>query len=446
MRRQLPNVPLVALKKVASSLYFLPASLTALSIALAIGLLALDKNFASLYPFTDLWWNDVDGAREFLSTSASVAISVVSVSFSVVVVALTLASNQFCPRVLRRFIEDRVNRLVFGVLIGNFAFALVALSALGSKDEPPGLTLMGCFLFDLLSTALFIYFIHHVAASLQVDSIVTELRTASIRRIEYLKSSRHQCLGAADTVPRSSGGFCPQGKTGYIQAIQMERLLEISERLGVPFRLCCGLGDFVTPSTPTLARFHPEPDESVKKEIIDCFEVDYARLLDHDISYGIREIVDIALKAISPAINDPTTAVMCLQNLRAVFEALAWDGWPRTFLASESGKAGVYVPNNAPGDYLDLATDQLLYHSLGSPRVAQALLEFLHSLRALDLGQEWEDQVDGKIEALTRAVESEWELPIWKERLRRSRRFQFDSNEKRVAEAPVEYISGGLCP
>ena len=94
MRRQLPNVPLVALKKVANSLYFLPASLTAFSIVLAVALLALDKNFASLYPFTGLWWNDVDGAREFLSTSASVSISVVSVSFSVVVVALTLASNQ----------------------------------------------------------------------------------------------------------------------------------------------------------------------------------------------------------------------------------------------------------------------------------------------------------------------------------------------------------------
>ena len=442
MQRQLPNVPLVALKKVANSLYFLPASLTAFSIALAVALLALDKNFASLYPFTGLWWNDVDGAREFLSTSASVSISVVSVSFSVVVVALTLASNQFCPRVLRRFIEDRVNRLVFGVLIGNFAFALVALSALGSKDEPPGLTLMGCFLFDLASTGLFIYFIHHVAASLQVDSIVTELRTASIRRIEELKASRYQCLGAADTVPRISEGFCPQGKTGYVQAIRMERLLELSDKLGKPFHLCCGLGDFVTPSTPTLVRFHPEPEDSVKQEIADCFEVDYARLLEHDISYGIREILDIALKAISPAINDPTTAVMCLQNLTAVYEALARGGWPRTSLTSESGEGGIQVPNNTPEDYLDLATDQLLYHSLGTPRVAQALLEFLHRLRCLDLGERWKRRVDEKIEALSRAVVAEWELPVWKERLLRPRSSEFGAEEKRVAERSVEYISG----
>lgn len=407
-----------------------------------MALLALDKNFASLYPFTGLWWNDVDGAREFLSTSASVSISVVSVSFSVVVVALTLASNQFCPRVLRRFIEDRVNRLVFGVLIGNFAFALVALSALGSKDEPPGLTLTGCFLFDLASTALFIYFIHHVAASLQVDSIVTELRTASVRRIEELKASRYQCMGAADTVPRIQGGFCPQGKTGYVQAIQMERLLEISDRLGQPFQLCCGLGDFVTPSTPTLVQFHPEPEDSVKKEIVDCFEVDYARLLEHDISYGIREILDIALKAISPAINDPTTAVMCLQNLTAVYEALALGGWPRTSLTGASGEGGIQVPNNTPEDYLDLATDQLLYHSLGTPRVAQALSDFLQRLRCLDLGESWKNRVDEKIDALNRAVVAEWESPVWKERLLRPHSSEFDREEKRVAERSVEYISG----
>ncbi|MCA9777224.1 MAG: DUF2254 domain-containing protein [Candidatus Eremiobacteraeota bacterium] len=417
MQRRLPNVPFVALKKITNSLYFLPASLTALSILLAVGLLALDKNFASFYPFTGLWWNDADGAREFLSTSASVAISVVSVSFSVVVVALTLASNQFCPRVLRRFIEDRVNRLVFGTLIGNFAFALVALSALGAKDPPPGMTLMGCFLFDLGSTVLFIYFIHHVSSSLQVDSIVTDLRMATIRQIEDLKESPHRCLGAADTVPHDQGGVCPHGKTGYIQGIRMDRLLELSSEMRQPFYLTCGLGDFVTPSTPALARFRPEPDEELREEILDCFEVDYSRLLDHDISYGIREILDIALKAISPAINDPTTAVMCLQNLTAIYESLAQGGWPRTYLVDESGEGAVYVPNNSPQDYLNLATDQLLYHSPGTPRVAQALLEFLQKVRRLQLGEKWCARVDEKIQALKDAVDSEWHSPVWKKRL-----------------------------
>ena len=417
MQRRLPNVPLVALKKITNSLYFLPASLTALSILLAVGLLALDKNFASFYPFTGLWWNDIDGAREFLSTSASVAVSVVSVSFSVVVVALTLASNQFCPRVLRRFIEDRVNRLVFGTLIGNFAYALVALSALGSKQEPPGTTLMGCFLFDLGSTVLFIYFIHHVSSSLQVDSIVTDLRKATIRQIEILKSNPHRCLGAADTMPGEDGGICFHGKTGYIQGIRMERLLEISSQMRQPFYLTCGLGDFVTESTPALARFRPEPDEETRAEILDCFEVDYARLLDHDISYGIREILDIALKAISPAINDPTTAVMCLQNLTAIYESMAQGGWPQTCLIHENGEGAVYLPNNTPGDYLNLATDQLLYHSPGTPRVAQALLEFLQKVRRLQLGENWRARVDQKIEALREAVDTQWDSAVWKKRL-----------------------------
>ena len=330
---------------------------------------------------------------------------------------MTLASNQFCPRVLRRFIEDRVNRVVFGVLIGNFAYALIALSALGQDSKPPGLTLAGCFLFDLTSTALFIYFIHHTASSLQVDAIVLELREETIRQIELLKSDPKRCLGPAGSGPHWTDGLCAQNKIGYVQGVRIDKLLEISKQLDRPLHLCAGLGDFVTRGTPCVERFHPEPDQQTSRQIAECFEVDYSRLLEHDISYGFREVVDIALKAISPAINDPTTAVMCLHNLTAMFEALARDGWPRRSVVGEQQKGSVSMPCNGPEDYLNLITDQLCYHAMGSPRVAEALLEFLARVRPLLKSADWTLRVDCKARQLIEDAEKAWESPVWRQRL-----------------------------
>lgn len=415
------------LKKISRSLYFLPALITLASIALAILLLALDKDGRVTYPIAEHWWNDASSARDFFSTSASVMITIASVAFSVVVVALTLASNQFCPRVLRRFIEDRMNRVVFGVLIGNFAFAMVGLSYIQEDQAPlPGLTLSTCFLFNLVSTALFIYFIHYVSSSLQVDSIVKTTREETLQRIRKLKSSSKELdfLGPADMSPQrleelSLPSACPIGKLGYVQAIRAGDLLALSEEIGHNITSRIGLGDFVTPESSCLLEPEFSLTEELENRLRDCYEVDYLRLLEHDIAYGFREVIDIALKAISPAINDPTTAVMCVQNLTAMFEALCKDGWPPTDLRASESEAAVLFSGNQPEDYLSFLSDQLIHHSAGSPRVAESLLEMFAKMAAYLEGEQWKEMVVEKSRLLVYSATQGSLPPFWQERLKR---------------------------
>ena len=429
------------LKKISRSLYFLPALITLASIALAILLLFLDKSGRATYPIAEHWWNDASSARDFFSTSASVMITIASVSFSVVVVALTLASNQFCPRVLRRFIEDRMNRVVFGVLIGNFAFAMVGLSCIQEDQTPlPGLTLSTCFLFNLVSTALFIYFIHYISSSLQVDSIVRTTREETLRRIEKLKSSSQELdiLGPADTSPQSLEDMslpsaCPIAKIGYVQAVRAGDLLALSEEMGESIRSRIGLGDFVTPESPCLHEPGFPLNEELEERIRDCYEVDYLRVLEHDIAYGFREIIDIALKAISPAINDPTTAVMCVQNMTAMFEALCKNGWPATELRVQESEAAVLFSRNQPKDYLSFLSDQLIYHCAGSPRVSEALLEMFAKFAGFLEGESWKEMVVEKSRLVVYTAAQGSLPPFWQERLKRS-------------QDAVEKICGGPTP
>lgn len=420
-----PRVPLLAFRKIVTGLYFLPAFLTMMSLGLALLLLEADSRTGYSLGL-HRWWDDPDSARDFLSTSASVMITIVSVAFSVVVVALTLASNQFCPRVLRRFVEDRMNRVVFGVLIGNFAYAMVCLSVIGEdKNSLPGLALTGCFLFDLVSTAFFIFFIHHIATSLQVDSIVTELRQETIKQIVDLKGCKDELwvLGPADGFTGADlptemvGGPFRARRTGYVQSVRIEDLLGQAEREGVSLHALVGTGDFLTPSTPCFRALSPAPAEEICRELVECFELDYSRLLQSDISYGFRQVVDIGVKAISPAINDPTTAVMCLHNLAAMFEALCRGGWPPT---RATRSVEVTFPRNQPEDYLALCTDQLIHFAEQSPRVQEALHEFLARVGPLLVGTEWESAVERRRVAI-RGQGGEHLPDLWRARLKAAR-------------------------
>ncbi len=404
------RLPVLFLRKVSSSLYFLPASITLLSVAVALVASGFEQTHSLSGWFPDFWWSDQDSAREFLSTSAGVMITITGVAFSVVVVALTLASNQFCPRVLTRYVENRVNRLVFGVLTGNFAFALTLLATQQKNPENlPGLSLTLCFLFDLASTIVFIYFIHHTATSLQVDNLVADIRQATLRNIAKLKSEEADpvLLGpansATDLIPMlGCESRFTAAQNGYVEAVRLEDLISISARVGEPIEVLTGLGDWVTPETACIKPLKNEVDDELIESIQACFEVGDSRRLDLDISYGFREIVDIALKAVSPAVNDPTTAVMCLNNLGTMMEALCRGGWPPVALfgSDEEGRGSVRFYGNGPEDYLRLVTEQLTIHVVNAPRLAVALMHWLCRL-ALQLDDEsWRQALRERAEAI----------------------------------------------
>lgn len=404
------RLPVLFIRKVTSSLYFLPASITLMSVAVALIASAFEQTHSLSGWFPDLWWSDQDSAREFLSTSAGVMITITGVAFSVVVVALTLASNQFCPRVLTRYVENRVNRMVFGVLTGNFAFALTLLATQQKNPENlPSLSLTLCFLFDLASTIVFIYFIHHTATSLQVDNLVADIRQATLHNIAQLKSEEAEpvLLGPANSATDlihhlGCESRFTAAQNGYVEAVRLKDLLSLSARLGEPIKVLTGLGDWVTPETACIKPLKGEVDDEIIDSIQACFEVGNSRRLDLDISYGFREIVDIALKAVSPAVNDPTTAVMCLNNLGTMMESLCRGGWPPVALfgSEEEGRGSVCFYGNGSVDYLRLVTEQLTVHVVNAPRLAVSLMHWLCRLAPLLEEESWRAVLRERAEAV----------------------------------------------
>lgn len=402
MAKQVLNHPLSLFRhRVTSSLYFVPGTIVTLSILCALGLLALTDS-KSFQAVSEYWAGDMDSARQFLGTVAGATIGIAGVAFSVVIVALTLASNQFCPRVLEHFVEDTVNRIFFGLLLGNFSFALTILARLESEDKLPGLALIACFLYTLGATGYFIYFIHHLASSLQIDNIVRVVQIQTEIQIDNLKGDKFQLLGPAFPVlstfgPKTSAtNIIKSGRAGYIQTLDHDRLVSLSSTWGEPVQLVVGDGDYVVEDTPLTEPLRRQLSDQDIADFQSCLEMGHQRYLAEDISYGFRELVDIAVKAISPGINDPTTAVHCLDTLSSLMRSLLKDGWPSDTLERDGGK--ISLRRSRPHFYLRLCCLQIVHFGGNNPMVLHGVLHFLGRVAHLETSEEWRQEFERNVE------------------------------------------------
>jgi uncharacterized membrane protein len=314
--------------QVRASLWFVPGLMFAGAIALALGLVALGVR-------TDDWiirrWPVLqitgEGARSILETVAGSVITVAGVVFSITIVALTLAANQYSPRVLRSFMRDTGNRVVIGYFVAVFTYCLLVLRTIraGDVEFVPTLAALAGILFGVLSAGFLIYFINHIAVSLTASYIVANLAGKTVERIDALLPEPE---GSAGEEPREQEDESPAWReipaaaTGYIQFIDIRRLVRAAQKRGTVVRLEQPVGGFVVAGA-ALARSSKGAPRELVRDVNDAVIVEHYRTLDQDPLYGIRQIVDIAVKALSPGINDTTTAVMCVDYLTSVLVHLS---------------------------------------------------------------------------------------------------------------------------
>jgi uncharacterized membrane protein len=321
---------------VRSSLWFLPSLIVIGSILLALGLieidLRLDPALRQLYP--RLFVAEAEGSRAMLSAVAGSMITVAGVVFSVVIVSLSLASTQYTSRVLRNFMRDRANQAVLGVFLGIFAYCIVVLrtfSAAGPGEEfvPSSAVLAGALL-SLVGIGFLIYFIHHTAASVQASEIIASITEETIAAIDKLfpeqagaGAERREAAGGEET-PTGEWRVVRSSETGYVQTVDVETLLSFARRRGVVVRVERGVGEFAAKGKPIVSiSSRAEPRAEDIKTLNSAFAVGHYRTAEQDPAFGIRQLVDIALKALSPGINDTTTAVNCLDYLGVIISRLA---------------------------------------------------------------------------------------------------------------------------
>ncbi len=320
-----------------SSFWFVPAMIVLGAVGLAAGLITLD---VTVELHVDKRWplifgSGASGARGLLSSVAGSMITVAGVVFSITIVALSLTSSQYTSRILRNFMRDRMNQVVLGVFVGIFAYCLVVLRTIRGGDEGafvPSLAVLGGLVLAFVGIGYLIFFIHHISMSIQASSIIAAAAGETIAAIDHLFPKELGDSADEDDDPsaalaESAWSIVASRKTGYIESIDEDALLAWARDRKTVLRMECGIGEFVVEGAPLVSvAGSGEPDEESAAELKAIYFIGRQRSLQQDAAFGIRQIVDIALKALSPGINDTTTATMCVDYLGAILARLAVRG------------------------------------------------------------------------------------------------------------------------
>jgi uncharacterized membrane protein len=375
-----------------ASLWFVPTVVVSGCIGLALVLIDLqtriDVNLARVWP--RLFGAGSDGARSMLSAIATSMITVAGVVFSITIVALSQASSQYSPRVLRNFMSDRPTQVVLGVFVGIFAYCLVVLRTIRSSSDEggaflPSLAVLGGVLLALFGVAMLIYFIHHVASAIQVSSILDRIAHDTSEAIDRLfpqpigKPLLPEEEHPSSELPHLWHPIAAR-ESGYLVGVNDDGLLQFAAKHERVLRLAHCIGDFVV-AGQLIARISGNMPlaEADERALGRLFTMDRQRTVHQDALYGMRQIVDVAVKALSPGINDPTTAMMCIDHLCALLVRLAGRHIPGPCRSDDRALRVVAI---AP-DFERMAAlfDIIVEHAAGDTAVLERLLNALDILR-----------------------------------------------------------------
>lgn len=378
--------------RVLSSLWFVPALLVLAAVILAVGLVWLD-GFVSrdaLRRYPRLFGADAESSRSTLATIAGSMITVAGVTFSITVVAVAQASTQYTSRILRNFMSDRRNQVVLGAFVGVFVYCLVVLRTIrgGATEFVPAIAVLGAFLLAIITIGLLIYFIHHIATSLQASTLLARVAHETTRTIDQLfpdklgdeRENSVRSDAAPDHQARSWQSI-PARSAGYIQNLDQSALRQFAEATSSVVRIDRGIGEFVVVGEPILSCASAEGvlDEQRRNRLQQAFVIGPDRTVARDPAFGFRQITDIALRALSPAVNDTTTAIASVDQLSALLSHLA----PRRIARS------VYRPRGQPlvmardptfQSLLDIAFDEIRRNAAGNVNVLGRMLSAIERI------------------------------------------------------------------
>jgi uncharacterized membrane protein len=263
------------------------------------------------------------GARTLLGAVAGSTIGVAGTVFSITIATLTLASNQMGPRLLRNFTRDRGNQATLGIYLGTFAYTLIVLRSVRGTDQGafvPHLAITGAILLALLCVAMLIFFVNHVASRINFDTVI-ELVYRDLRHaLTHMKQPEDQCDRMSEEF-WSGGQSLAHDGGGYIQQLDEEGLADWADNNNTSIRLHARAGDFVFPGAPVATVIPPSSD--AQKAVAAALVLGDHPTPSGDLEYTIEQLVDIAVRALSPGINDPRTANRILDRLGAALCVLS---------------------------------------------------------------------------------------------------------------------------
>lgn len=327
--------------------------------------------------------SDPQVAQVILGGIAASIMTVVSIVFAILLMTLTLASMQFSPRIIVSFSRDRVTQWTLGIFLGTFCYCMAALPTARSLPRPfaPVATVLGAMLLAVCCVGWLLYFIHHISQAISVNHIVDRIATETEAVIDDVMPWPHRLERALVDDPRRGYTWettLSSNISGYIRFLDTRRLVELAKSYHIKIDVLRRVGHFVPAGIPLmmLSKGDRMPPEAAE-ELRGAFDFGPTRTLQQDVEFGVLQIVDIALKAISPAVNDPTTAIGSVDQLGRILIRFASRETPEPMLYDPPGVFRMHVSCIGFEQLLDSAFEQIRRYSRSDVAVSLRLLRAL---------------------------------------------------------------------
>ncbi|MDF3066988.1 MAG: hypothetical protein K0R38_2589 [Polyangiaceae bacterium] len=373
-------------EQLRTSLWPTPVGVTVACAGAALGLARLDHQLSSDFAAWYSYGGRAAGARELLSTIASSMLAIAGLVFSITILVLQLASSQFSPRVLRTFLQDTVTQWAMGMFLGSFVYALVLLPEVrsespGGPDFVPGIAIFGAFILALSSIAFFVRYIHHMAHSIRASTIVARVARETHESIQRLYPEGvlegATASGKLPTEPptrivRNSA------EAGVVIDVDVEALMRVAVERDLVIAVLQHPGDFVPLGAPMVHLWGAcdVADAEAERWVVLAQE----RTPHQDVAFGFRQFVDIAARALSPGINDPTTAVQVIDRLHDLLRSLVQRDIPQPARVDGGGRLRLVLPRPDFADYLQLSFEEIRLYGASSVQVTRRVRAALRDL------------------------------------------------------------------
>jgi uncharacterized membrane protein len=332
---------------------------------------------------------DPQVAQVILAGIAASIMTVVSIVFAILLMTLTLASMQFSPRIIVSFSRDRVTQWTLGIFLGTFLYCLAALPAARLLPHPfePVATVLGAMALALVCVGLLLFFIHHISQAISVNHIVDRIAVETEAMIDEIMPwphlLNHHVEDAEPLRPNPSEVAVISETSGYIRFVDTRRLVALAKQYHVTVRVLRRVGHFVPAGIPLMmvSKGNRLPPEGTA-ELLAAFDLGPTRTLQQDVEFGVLQIVDVALKAISPAVNDPTTAISCVDQLSRILIRFASREPPEDLLYDPPGIVRASIGSIHFGRLLEAAFEQIRMYSKTDVAVSLRLLRALGDIAA----------------------------------------------------------------
>ncbi|MGI9018994.1 MAG: DUF2254 domain-containing protein [Euzebya sp.] len=412
------------LDRLRASLWFMPAIAITMAVALGTALVSLRQILT--IPDSALFVGDLNAARSLMQVLAGSTITVTGLVFTLTVVSLQVASGQYSPRLLGNFLRDVGNQVVLSTFLATFAYAMAVLRVLpaGSGSNVPRLSITVGMVLAAVSLISLVYFIDHMAQSIRIENILSKSVKAVLASIDQVAPDPIRVNAPVLPLPDvpDQATVVRVTASGYVQAMSATAMLKTVGDVDAVVRLRPTIGDYVVEGA-TLAwvwghseRLDDAAVQRVETAVQEAVQIGSERINRQDIAYGLRQIVDVIARALSPGVNDPTTAVDALGHLAEPMARLAQRRIDPKLQLDDEGIQRVGIPALDFADYLELACGQPRRYGADEPTVLAGVLRMLAEIIDVTESESRRQavitQVNVLLEDAERALQSTHDLDI----------------------------------